>query len=306
MHRAALALALACAGVTGCSVIFGVGDYVGPPLGEDEAGAVDATADVVGAGDAGDGGDGSEGGDSAATVGDGAVEATSGCDAAPAPIAYWKLDEDGGSAVLDSSGSGITGTIYGKVTRVAGHDGGQALSFDGTSIAYVDFQDPAALRLTGSMTVSAWVNVATESATMEDQPILTKRALGERGWQLYISDGSETFSVARDELDNAAEYGPNVAIDSWHHLIAVYDASAQTFAFYQDGALSTGTLPEGGIPASQYDSTNDVHLGASSDCVVFPDGGGSCGSHLQIFGGLIDDVSVYGAALSACQVAAIP
>lgn len=45
------------------------------------------------------------------------------------PIAYWKFDELAGSAAIDSSGNGHTGTIVAAIT--APGKNGQALSFDG-------------------------------------------------------------------------------------------------------------------------------------------------------------------------------
>src|SRR5689334_513958 len=83
--------------------------------------------------------------------------------AAPGLIAGYGFSEGQGNATADASGNGLNGTLVAGPTWSAGKNGG-ALSFDGAA-AYVDLGNPSALRLTGSMTLSAWVN---ESANVGD------------------------------------------------------------------------------------------------------------------------------------------
>ena len=58
---------------------------------------------------------------------------------------------------------------------------GSALHLDGSN-DYVDLGNPAALQLTGSMTVSAWINSAAFPG--DDAAIVSKRTAGEVGFQL--------------------------------------------------------------------------------------------------------------------------
>jgi hypothetical protein len=73
-------------------------------------------------------------------------------------VAAYSFNEGSGQTVADHSGNNLTGTIVGATWTGQGKFG-NALSFDGTS-SYVDLGNPAALQLTGSMTIEAWVNAA--------------------------------------------------------------------------------------------------------------------------------------------------
>src|SRR6476469_6385078 len=87
----------------------------------------------------------------------------------PGLVAAYAFDEGTGPTTADSSGNGLTGTINGATWTSAGKFG-NALSFDGAS--YVDLGNPTALKLTGSMTWSAWV-FATGSP-VDDGQIVAK------------------------------------------------------------------------------------------------------------------------------------
>ncbi len=79
----------------------------------------------------------------------------------------WNFDETSGTSAADSLGNGDGGTLVGGATRVTGRVGsGGALQFDGTS-GSVSLGNPAALDITGQITISAWVNLAS-SAGLQD------------------------------------------------------------------------------------------------------------------------------------------
>ena len=69
--------------------------------------------------------------------------------------AHWTFDESSARLALDSSGHGLNGKYHNGPKRVAGPMG-SAVNFDGTA-DYIDFGHPAALRLTSSVTISAWI-----------------------------------------------------------------------------------------------------------------------------------------------------
>src|SRR5262249_22539425 len=71
-------------------------------------------------------------------------------------LVYLKLDETGGTVVSDSSGNGLNGTTVNGPIFVTGKKG-NAIKLNGSSQA-IDLGNPGALQLTGSMTVSAWIN----------------------------------------------------------------------------------------------------------------------------------------------------
>ncbi len=73
----------------------------------------------------------------------------------------WSFDEDGGDTVVDASRWGNDGTRLGEWQRihsdeVVGHQGALRLGDGGA----VDVGNPPELRLTGSLSLSAWVRAA--------------------------------------------------------------------------------------------------------------------------------------------------
>ena len=86
-------------------------------------------------------------------------------------VGHWKMDEGSGAAVVDSSGTGNSGTLTGNPTWVTGKDG-LALSVDGNtgtplSVDYANVTDHATLDITGAITMAAWVNPArTDTQTV--------------------------------------------------------------------------------------------------------------------------------------------
>ena len=76
-------------------------------------------------------------------------------DIADGLVAYWPLDEGGGTTTADASGNGNDGTL-----NLPGWDSGKfggALNFDGVD-DYVDCGNPSILDFgTGDFTISAWI-----------------------------------------------------------------------------------------------------------------------------------------------------
>jgi hypothetical protein len=150
-----------------------------------------------------------------------------------------------------------------------------------------------------------WFNLAVVLDGGPDEPILSKRSLGDRGWQLYVSDEDIVFDVAH----NMAMYqpplyghGPSLQAGLWYHSVAIYKAgSSPSLSVYVNGDWVGTQYADGGAPITQYNSGNNVHLGASAGCTLE----GGC-PNVQLFNGLIAQVEVFGTDLSPCQVEALP
>src|SRR5262249_47676466 len=111
--------------------------------------------------------------------------------AAPASglVAAYSFNEGPGTPAAAPSGNNLTGTNLGATSTTGRY--GNALSFNGTT-SYVDLGSPAALQLTGSMTVEAWVKAVANPA--DDGQIVAKS--DEAGWQFKTSPdtGPHTFA----------------------------------------------------------------------------------------------------------------
>jgi len=211
---------------------------------------------------------------------------TSASSSAAGPLAAYGFSEATGNSTADGSGNGITGLLSGA-TWAAGHSG-NGLSFDGTS-AYVDLGNPASLRLTGSLTVSAWVR---ESANVGDDGIIVARSSSSGGWELKSSPdtGARTFALAvfNPSGGYVARYSTTVrALNTWYHVAGVFNAATHTLDLYVNGSLSNGTLI-GTVPSSLADPGVNANIGRRTG-----------GFHIR---GVLDDVRIYGRALTAGEI----
>ncbi len=203
-------------------------------------------------------------------------------------VAAYGFEEGSGSSAGDSSGNGNAGILNGATWTTAGKYG-RGLSFNG-STNYVDLGNPAALRITGSMTWSAWI-MAT-AAPADDGQIVAKSGGGAEGWQFKTSPdtGPHTFGVAvsADGSSNTQRYSNTVrALGTWYYVAGVYDATARTLHVYVNGALDDGVLA-GTVPGSQFDSSQNVNIGRRSGGFYFQ--------------GTLDELRIYSRALSAAEI----
>ena len=208
------------------------------------------------------------------------------------PVAAYAFGEGSGTTTADASGNGLSGTLSGTTWTAAGKYG-NALSFNGTS-SFVDLGNPAALRLTGSMTWSAWVFATGTPA--DDGQIVAKSTGGggTGGWQFKTSPdtGPHTFAIAvsGDGNTNAQRYSTTVRqLNTWYFVAGVYDAANKKLDIYVNGVLDDGVL-RGTIPASQFDPATNVNIGRRSGGFYFR--------------GTIDELRIYNRALSASEIQA--
>src|SRR5262245_59650801 len=203
--------------------------------------------------------------------------------------AGYAFNETSGTTTADVSGHGITGALVNGPTFAAGKYG-NAVALDGAN-DYVDLGNPTALRLTGSMTISAWVFASAFPA--DDAVIVSKRTSGESGFQLDLTkdNGPRTigFKLTNSSGGMMFRYGATtLQTNTWYHVTGVYNASAQTLDVYLNGQLDNGQLL-GTVTSSQQNSTANVNIGRRA------------GSGF-LFTGRIDDVRIADHALTQDQI----
>ena len=201
-------------------------------------------------------------------------------------LAAYGFSEGTGTVTADASGSAINGTLNGAVWT-AGRNG-SGLSFNGTS-SFVSLGNAPALALTGSMTVSAWVN---ESANVGDDGIIVSRSSGSGGWELKSSPdtGSRTFAFGVYSTSGAyaGRYSKTVrALGAWYHVAGVYDAPTRALHVYVNGTLDDGFL-WGTVPSSLSAPAVNANVGMRS-----------AGFNIKA---VIDDLRVYGRALTQAEI----
>ena len=205
--------------------------------------------------------------------------------------AHWTFDESNGRVALDSSGHGLNGEYHNKPKRVAGPIG-TAVKFDGTA-DYIDFGHPTALRLTSSVTISAWIK--STSFPRDDAAIVSSR-FRDVGFQLdtTIDKGPRTigFKLSNPCGTTMARYGKTpLALNTWYYVTGVYNAKAKTMDVYLNGELDNGFLL-GPVTGIQKSSRKNVYVGRRSDADQYG------------FAGEIDDVRIYSLPLTKAEIAA--
>lgn len=201
--------------------------------------------------------------------------------------AHWKLDEHSGRIATDSSGQGLDGKFSLEPNRA-----GRAVLFDGAR-DYADFGSPPALRLIGSMTVSAWIK--STSYPIDDAAIVSSLDSAVAGYQLdtTVDRGPRTiaFKIANDCGRLAARYGATPLLaNTWYHAAGVYNSEARTLDVYLNGVLDNGFL-FGSMTGALHSSRSPVYIGRRSDGAGYE------------FAGSIHNVRIYSRALTAAEIA---
>lgn len=202
--------------------------------------------------------------------------------------AHWTFDGGHGTVVRDASGNGLDGVLVNEPKFVTGVVG-RALQLNGVN-QYADFGDPIALRLAGSMTISAWIN--SRSFPVDDAAIVSNH--GDFGYQLdtTVDQGQRTIGF---KLTNAAgqlmaRYGKTPLVTGrWYHVTGVYNAAAKTLNVYLNGELDNGCLV-GDVTGRQRISGLNLYVGRRGNADGFE------------FAGLIDDVKIYSRALTQNEI----
>jgi prepilin-type N-terminal cleavage/methylation domain-containing protein len=204
-------------------------------------------------------------------------------------VGNWNFDEGTGTAANDFSGyyntcTLINGTAWTADTpqKAAGQGAGKyALSFDGVN-DYLDCGSGSSLNINNAITVSAWVNRGTLTA-WDAVVMKTTSGAWNDGYGLSTfgaSDGKAHFWVTMYSSNYATIDWPA----GWHHLAGTFNGS--TVRIFLDGVEGTPDSYSGAITSS----SGHLLIGA------YTTGGGS------YFNGLIDEVRIYSAALTASEI----
>ncbi|MEZ0071726.1 LamG-like jellyroll fold domain-containing protein [Planotetraspora sp. GP83] len=212
----------------------------------------------------------------------------------PGLVAAYGMNEGTGTAVADVSGTGNAGTASAATWATGKY--GQALSFNGTS-STVTVSDAASLRITGKLTLEAWVNPTTLGAT---RPALVKEAASGPAYGLHAGLKTCTAAPFMCAIMPTYTYVPSSQVKiggtgysatgttalptgSWSHIASVYDGT--TVKTYVNGSPVATTSVSGANDTS----TSPLRIGADTVAGTY-------------FSGLIDEVRVYNIALTQAQV----
>jgi Ca2+-binding RTX toxin-like protein len=230
--------------------------------------------------------------------------------AAADPVAWWRFGESGGNGAADASGNGHTGTYKGGVDLggpgIAGGDGDTSGEFDGYN-EYVEIAHGSAFLL-DSGTITLWFRPDDLNG---DQCLFSKNSSGyDNGGHLDIEiDGSrlkvrleeDGYGQSSDETHYISTGSGTVQQGVWQQLTFTWGAGGMKL--YLDGALVGSDSYTGGLGSTSGGSgnTEPIVIGASQA----DSGNGVANNLTDFFDGDIDEVAIFGEALSAAQIAAL-
>jgi fibronectin type 3 domain-containing protein len=214
--------------------------------------------------------------------------------------AQWKLDEGAGASAADASGNAFDATLQGGPAWTTGQMGG-ALSFDGVDDRVSLGSNQSILRNVNAATVSAWIkpgatipagafrelisiSVNSGSPTNSSRVALALQGNGTAG--NIFAGGRSTDTETQKTLADAS----SLAVAQWVHVAAVLDFSGKTITIYRNGAQTA-------IAAAPFLQSHTPNTVSTNGALGAQDTGDS-----NFFNGLMDDVRVYGRALSANEI----
>jgi hypothetical protein len=212
-------------------------------------------------------------------------------------VAHWALDEgQPGSTVVDSSGFGNQGTpsanppIPSTDVPPVHYYNPLSLAFNGQD-QWIDLGNPAILNLGGPISMAAWVR----TTNIDDyHGVVSHGYRWDPNYNLSLRIFLKQYQFTYwDSVDHMATVPvPAEDLGAWVHLCGVFDGTS--YRVYRNGALAGSTSSMTSPVAA---SSAIWAIGARA-----PQPPGDASDFLQ---GQIDDVRIYGRALSDAEVEAL-
>ncbi|HXI83194.1 MAG TPA: LamG-like jellyroll fold domain-containing protein [Verrucomicrobiae bacterium] len=200
-------------------------------------------------------------------------------------LGYWTFDEGAGSTANDSSGNMNTGAITNMVGNplswVGGVFGG-ALDFDHQTQVIVS--NSLSLNPFSGITISAWMD-ADYWGNSGYTPRILEKGNSDNQYEL-LSTSSGQLEFLLPGVSNGVLVANAPSPGSWHQVAGTFNGSSMIL--YLDGQVAA-QQPASGV------------LAITSDRLAI--GSDPAGSVSNMFSGRMDDVRVYGRALSAAEIA---
>ena len=211
-------------------------------------------------------------------------------------VGYWKMDEGNGTAAKDSSGNGNNGTLTNMATAPSTGTSGwsnfgkfnKALNFDGSNDTVI-IQNNTSLNMSSGMSFSTWVYPTTIPGSSSYAFIGKKSDGSAHQYALYVSDSACSgvtrfaFSIWIGTVNKAlCATNTTLVANTWYHVVGAYDGT--TIKIYINGKLDNSIAQTGTIDTG----TGTFKIGTNISDLYWS--------------GRIDEVKIYGSALTADEV----
>ena len=206
-----------------------------------------------------------------------------GTDLDPGLVGLWRFDEGSGTDANDSSGNGNHGILTNMNTDTCWvpSNYGTALLFDGAN-DYVEVDDSESLRITGELTIEAWVK---EDSIGKFKKIVSRR-IGNYFYFLGVNYGKPYGGIGNGSTYTVITQTVTMESNKWHHLAFVYNDATNTMYIYCDGVQEETEVTQI-LPAP-----TGVKLGIGADFQ----------GTSNFFKGLIDEVRIWSSVLDLSQL----
>ena len=199
-------------------------------------------------------------------------------------LGYWTFDEGTGTVANDSSGNLNTGSVLNLLANPPGWTNGfinGALHFDGQTDVIVS--NSPSLNPFSGITISTWVKADSWGSAGHAPRLLEKGSSDNQYALLSVTTGQLEFLLR--SVSNGVLLASAPSTGAWHHLAATFNGSSMVL--YIDGQIAA-LQPASGVLAITPDP---LSIGSAPS-----------GSISSFFNGALDDVRVYGRALSASEI----
>jgi hypothetical protein len=203
---------------------------------------------------------------------------------ADSPLLYWRLGESSGTTAADSSGNGRDGTISGSYSLGAT----SLVNVDNTAVDFTDavVQDAydTALNLS-TATYEAWFKADTFSGVIIRRGVALAGAIGAQ--IVASSDPMVKFEFTTPGGDvYVVEHSTGWSTGTTYHVALTFDGT--TLRAY----VNATEVGSSATPAGSSSVSNPILMVGATETTA------------QNFDGVIDEVAIYGTALSAARIEA--
>ncbi len=214
----------------------------------------------------------------------------------PAPRAWWKFNEGTGWSAYDSSGNGYTSTLYGGATWAAG-DGGSYAVYSAGKTGYTQSKS-VNLSTTQAVTWTAWIKRTYGNGSGVLIENSSNFNLTSTGFGFFPDDSPDCgisntiMTGVHGDVGFSLNCYAQPSSGVWHHFAAVYDKTqpgSNVVSLYIDGVLQK--------PVRQLWTATNTNGFAWNNMYLFSRGGKT-----NFTSGNIEDLRIFGSALSATQI----
>ncbi|MFN2616190.1 MAG: LamG-like jellyroll fold domain-containing protein [Thermoleophilaceae bacterium] len=201
------------------------------------------------------------------------------------PVSYWRLGEGSGGSAMDEKGTNpgtyLNSPTLGAPSLLGSDTQNKAVDFDGFN-DQVAVGNSASLQISSPITLEAWIKPAALPSTGQFASVVTKR----ESYSIQFNGPRLEFTImqfgTRQRLQAPAGA---VQAGQTYHVVATFDGT--TRRLYLNGTeVANGTLSGGATS-----STNGLYIATWNGTD-------------ELMRGTIDEVAVYGSALSAARALA--